>query len=391
MIQLETKYYQKIAVVIPNVMGGVLQYNLNLIRFLSSSTTYFYLIITDREQNNPIPDNLIPDEIEVRKISIHRFDNKYYVLKRLKEAISHDTTHIILNDLIEYDFVNHFSLSAIKISIIHGDYAYYYDLAIAAKDNIDFFMGVSKVIYNKLLSQLPDRKNDIINITPLIGSRFEPNSGNTMPSDTIRILFVGRLTKEKGFDKLLPIYDKVNETGISCSWTIVAPHTTTEFDSWLNKSDIIYFNYIPNDQLIEKYQVSDILILLSEKEGFPLALAESMSCGVIPIVSDLNSGISELVIHGESGFIVEPDDTNSILEIILRLYKNRSYLHQIKLNAQERCQEVLQTELQIQTWRSIFNTIPEYRPFISRPIKAGWLDQIWLPNSITKILRYAIR
>lgn len=59
---------------------------------------------------------------------------------------------------------------------------------------------------------------------------------------------------------------------------------------------------------IEKvYQEADILILLSKKEAFGLAVAEAMASGVIPIATDCG-GPAEIVEHGVNGWIVPLGD-----------------------------------------------------------------------------------
>src|SRR5690625_3848937 len=50
--------------------------------------------------------------------------------------------------------------------------------------------------------------------------------------------------------------------------------------------------------------VSDIKLLMSQKESFGLVLLEAMSCGVIPIATNVG-GIPEVIQHGETGFLVE--------------------------------------------------------------------------------------
>jgi hypothetical protein len=61
-----------------------------------------------------------------------------------------------------------------------------------------------------------------------------------------------------------------------------------------------------------------VLVLLSDYEGLPVALAEAMACGVVPVCLNIRSGISELVEHNVTGLLVsdrEDDFVSAIRQI----------------------------------------------------------------------------
>jgi glycosyltransferase involved in cell wall biosynthesis len=53
------------------------------------------------------------------------------------------------------------------------------------------------------------------------------------------------------------------------------------------------------------YNVAEFLILPSRSEGFPTVVGEAMACGTPVVASDVG-GVSELVVHGENGYLVDP-------------------------------------------------------------------------------------
>jgi len=55
----------------------------------------------------------------------------------------------------------------------------------------------------------------------------------------------------------------------------------------------------------------DALVLMSDCEGLPLALLEAMAHGVVPVVTNLESGHTEVVKDGENGFLVTVGDIPS--------------------------------------------------------------------------------
>ncbi|MEB7673956.1 N-acetyl-alpha-D-glucosaminyl L-malate synthase BshA [Staphylococcus equorum] len=68
----------------------------------------------------------------------------------------------------------------------------------------------------------------------------------------------------------------------------------------------------------EFYQISDLVLLLSEKESFGLTLLEAMKSGVVPIGSTAG-GIKEVIKHEDTGFLVDVGDSTSASEYALKL------------------------------------------------------------------------
>ncbi|MFM7831780.1 MAG: glycosyltransferase, partial [Planctomycetaceae bacterium] len=63
---------------------------------------------------------------------------------------------------------------------------------------------------------------------------------------------------------------------------------------------------------------ADVLLLLSDYEGLPIALLEAMACGLVPIVSKMRSGIPELIQHMVNGIVVD-DRSDSVLNSVRML------------------------------------------------------------------------
>jgi glycosyltransferase involved in cell wall biosynthesis len=59
------------------------------------------------------------------------------------------------------------------------------------------------------------------------------------------------------------------------------------------------------DERRDLYNAAEFLILPSKSEGFPTVVGEAMACGTPVIASDVG-GVSELVVHGENGYLVDP-------------------------------------------------------------------------------------
>ena len=84
---------------------------------------------------------------------------------------------------------------------------------------------------------------------------------------------------------------------------------------------------------LEKYQkVASVLAACSYREGLPLNLVEAM-LAENPVVASHNRGHDELIKHGKTGFLVEPDDIDGMSEFLLQLLSDRSMRNEFGRNA----------------------------------------------------------
>lgn len=75
------------------------------------------------------------------------------------------------------------------------------------------------------------------------------------------------------------------------------------------------------DSVEELYSISDLMLLLSEKESFGLVALEAMACGV-PCIGTNVGGIPEVIDHGQSGYICELGDIEDMSDKAIDLLQN---------------------------------------------------------------------
>lgn len=80
------------------------------------------------------------------------------------------------------------------------------------------------------------------------------------------------------------------------------------------------------DNLAELYSISDVILLLSEKESFGLVLLEAMACEV-PAIGTNIGGIPEVIVDGETGYLCEVGDVQTAASRAIQLLSNAE-LHQ---------------------------------------------------------------
>lgn len=92
------------------------------------------------------------------------------------------------------------------------------------------------------------------------------------------------------------------------------------------------------------YQLSDLVLLLSEKESFGLTLLEAMRTGVLPIGTNAG-GIKEVIKHEETGFIVNIGDSEQAAQYAIQLLENPNLYKQMQSKMLEDIRDRFASEL----------------------------------------------
>lgn len=181
--------------------------------------------------------------------------------------------------------------------------------------NFDKIFVVSNQAKNKFEELFPKLKgitevfNNIIS-SKLATHQSELKSGFNDNFDGIRILTVGRLSKEKGQEITIPILSRLREEGYNLKWYCVGEGILRDTYEKLIKEYNLedYYILLGNDANPYPYfKECDIYVQPSKFEGYCIALAEARMFNK-PIVSTDFSGAREQLINNETGFIVQFND-----------------------------------------------------------------------------------
>ncbi|GEM_PF-2172356 len=83
-------------------------------------------------------------------------------------------------------------------------------------------------------------------------------------------------------------------------------------------------DFIPHKQMAVYYNMADVAVMIPEKDQGPLSMYEAMACGCVVIATDI-PGNREMVKHGKTGFLVDPQDIHSISEYIIRSVEDEEF------------------------------------------------------------------
>ncbi len=114
------------------------------------------------------------------------------------------------------------------------------------------------------------------------------------------------------------------------------------------------------DTIEEALSLADLFFLTSEKESFGLAALEAMACEV-PVISSNAGGITEVNIHGETGFVSEIGDVDDMVANTIKILTDEGLHLQMKANALARAKEF-----------SLEKILPMYERYYEKIVGQSW-------------------
>jgi N-acetyl-alpha-D-glucosaminyl L-malate synthase BshA len=92
------------------------------------------------------------------------------------------------------------------------------------------------------------------------------------------------------------------------------------------------------DAIADVMHAADLFILPSSSESFGLSALEAMACGV-PVVASRVGGLPEVVLDGETGYLIDPSDIDGYAEAAIRILSDQERWAQFRENAVKRSKD----------------------------------------------------
>lgn len=155
-----------------------------------------------------------------------------------------------------------------------------------------------------------------------------------------RVIAVGRLDYQKGFDRLVQAWQLVRHTGKFTDWKldIFGQGEWREMlQQMIDKAELqdsVRLNR-PTKQIGEEYVKSDMLVMSSNYEGFPMVMIEAMACG-LPVVSfDYKCGPKDIIQPGINGLLVPNGDIQALADAMMKVMEDEAYRKMLSQNARK--------------------------------------------------------
>ena len=281
-----------------------------------------------------------------------------YIISKLMKDISIYYKYILRNvDTLneEYDiaiayagpmdFISYFVINKIKskkrVQWIHFDISKIgFNINFAKKiyDKFDKVFVVSNEGKDKLINFLPSLKDktevffNIISCKMIEKMSYE-GEGFSDDFDGTRILTVGRLSKEKGQDLIIPVLKKLKENGYKVRWYCIGDGPAKkEYEKLVDelniKDDFIFLGSKLNPYTYMKE--CNIYVQPSKHEGYCITLGEAR-CFNNPIVTTNFTGSNEQIVNENTGLVCEINE-EEIYKAIKKLLDDKKLYKNIKDN-----------------------------------------------------------
>lgn len=187
------------------------------------------------------------------------------------------------------------------------------------------------------MKALCDRADRVVSVSSALGGKLRACGTNTpittilngfalehLPKDcakqSLTVLQVGNLLKQKRADVTLRAFARTRQTHPEAGLTIIGqgPERSAleSLCEELDVTDAVRFTgRIPNQKVLSEMAKAQFFIMPSVREGFGIVYLEAMACGCITIGTE-GEGIADLIVSGENGFLVPPDDPDAIVRVI---------------------------------------------------------------------------
>ncbi|MDS4014319.1 MAG: glycosyltransferase [Candidatus Accumulibacter sp.] len=217
-------------------------------------------------------------------------------------------------------------------------------LALAASDLLADSASQRRFLIDE--NVVPERKVAVVGAGSICGvdiDRFRADLGtrrrirgkHAIADDEICLLFVGRLTEEKGVADLIEAFRHLVLRHPDLRLMLVGPDEGGLAGHWGDIPGLVFAGYT---QAVHEYMAAaDVLCLPSYREGFGSVLIEAGACG-LPVVASRIYGITDAVVDGETGLLHAPGDVNDLCAQLERLVAAPQLRKMLGLHGRQRAE-----------------------------------------------------
>ena len=183
------------------------------------------------------------------------------------------------------------------------------------------------------------------------------NQSDTYSScEAKRVIFVGRLDPQKGYQYLNDIWRIVEKRHPDWRLDIYGEGADLQENKSMIPQGQQVYPHAQTINILDKYKESSILVLTSVYEPFGLVMPEAMSCGIPVVAFDCPYGPSEIITDGTDGFLINCYDVEAFADKLCLLMENDALRKKMGQNAILSSQRFTKDKI-VPQWISLFESL----------------------------------
>ena len=282
-----------------------------------------------------------------------------------------------------YEALRYMPAGIQRIGVLHSDFPPVYEAARPYEPDMDQIAVLSPRMVEVSLAcfHCPPDKIRLIRL----GVETPEASGLRRRTDAepVRILYLGRVQQEQKRVLLFPeILRNLSATGMPFTWTIAGDGSERaqleELMVSKNPAQVVRFiGSVAYSKIHPLLQEHDLFLLASDYEGLSHTLLEAMGHGLVPVVSDIPSGMRE-VVDETTGILVDVNDVPGYARAIHWLSAHRAEMTAMSQAAAQRVRDQFSIRVMTDQWLTMVPSQPPPatnwpRKFaIKRPLVHSW-------------------
>lgn len=176
-----------------------------------------------------------------------------------------------------------------------------------------------------------------------------------------RVIAVGRLDYQKGFDRLIQAWEIVQKDAKCRNWRLDIfgqGEWRDMLQRMIEKAGLDQSAHIhpPTSQIGNEYADSSLLVMSSNYEGFPMVMIEAMACGLPVVLFDYKCGPRDIIDNGINGLLVSNGDIEGLAYAMIEVISDNAYRKLLSANA-KRIVETYSEEAVMAKWIALFSNL----------------------------------
>lgn len=185
-------------------------------------------------------------------------------------------------------------------------------------------------------------------------------SGHFSDVTSHRVIAVGRLDYQKGFDRLIQAWKLIQKSALYADWHLDIFGQGEWHDKLQEMINDLHLTNVhlnqPTNNIGNEYAQSSLIVMTSNYEGFGMVLVEAMACGVPAVAFDCKCGPKDIIDNNANGILVHNGDIKKLADAMMKLMKDET----LRKKMSEQAKKVVRTyseEAVMDKWIHLFNSL----------------------------------